>query len=264
MKTWLKIALILTFIIVVSISVGFVYKAQNETVMNVPVIPIPPKGENIFLTGDELMERLVSEGLIFQGQTFGELNVEKIEAYIKSMGEVRDAKVYTQIGPEWSIHVELRKPIARIFNKYGESYYLDSEGHTLSPGGMHTARVLVVTGEIPDKLNSPTVQELINNDSLKSIRKLDDVYRITNYVCNDPFLLAQVAQINYNKYGEFVLIPQVGGHTIVFGSALSDEEVSEKFTKLKTFYKYGMPYEGWDKYEKIVLKYDGQIVCKKK
>jgi cell division protein FtsQ len=108
------------------------------------------------------------------------------------------------------------------------------------------------------------VAELINNDSLKSIRKLDDVYRITNYVCNDPFFLAQIAQIHYNKRREFVLIPQVGDHMIVFGSALTEKEVSEKFEKLKTFYKHGLPYEGWEKYDEINLKYEGQIVCKKK
>ncbi len=260
----MKIAIVGLIAILVTITVGFVYRAQGKTVMNEPVIPVPPEGENIFLTGGELIDRLKAEGLIFPGQTFDQLDVEKIEAYITSLGEVRDARVYTKIGPDWSIHIVLRKPIARIFNKYNESFYLDSEGYTLSPGGLHTARVLVVNGEIPDRLSSPPVHELINNDSLKSIRKLDDVYRITNYVCNDPFLLAQVAQINYNKKGEFVLIPQVGGHTIVFGSALSEKEVSDKFEKLKTFYRYGLPYEGWDKYDEIVLKYDGQIVCKKK
>ena len=43
-----------------------------------------------------------------------------------------------------------------------------------------------------------------------------------------------------------------------------EKEVSEKFKKLKTFYKYGLPYEGWKKYDRIILKYEGQIVCKKK
>lgn len=264
MKPWMKISLIGTGIVLFFVLVGMVYRAQGETVMNPPNIVVPPNGENLFLTEDELYKRLLNDGTLFPGQTFEELDIQKIEKTITEMGEIRSVKVFTSIGANWTIEVQLRKPIARIFNQYNESFYLDSEGHTLSPTNLHTARVVVVNGEIPDRLNSPPVAELINNDSLKSIRKLDDVYRITNYVCNDPFLLAQVAQIHYNKRGEFVLIPQVGDHTIVFGSALSEKEVSDKFEKLKTFYKHGLPYEGWEKYDKIILKYEGQIVCKKK
>jgi cell division protein FtsQ len=264
MKKWMKIALIGLGVIILFTIVSVSYKAQSNTVMDKPEIIVPENGENLFVTADELYKRLTSDHILFPGQTFSQLDINKIEKYIEEMGEIRSVKVYTSIGSSWTIKVELRQPIARIFNKYDESFYLDSEGHTLSPRELHTARVVVVNGNIPDRLNSPTVQELINNDSLKSIRKLDDIYRITNYVCKDPFLLAQVAQIHYDKYGDFVLIPQVGGHTIVFGSALSDKEVSEKFEKLKTFYKYGLPYEGWNKYDKIILKYEGQIVCKKK
>ncbi len=51
---------------------------------------------------------------------------------------------------------------------------------------------------------------------------------------------------------------------IIFGTAYSNEEVREKFRKLKIFYTEAIPYEGWNKYEEISLKYDKQIVCKKK
>jgi cell division protein FtsQ len=99
---------------------------------------------------------------------------------------------------------------------------------------------------------------------LISIRNLDDIYRISSYVCNDAFLSAQIGQINLEKNGDFVLVPQVGGQKIIFGSARTNEDVAEKFKKLTIFYKEGLPYEGWDKYEVINLKYDKQIVCKKK
>jgi cell division protein FtsQ len=54
----------------------------------------------------------------------------------------------------------------------------------------------------------------------------------------------------------------VGGQKIIFGSANSDEEVKDKFEKLKLFYKEAIPFEGWNKYEEISLKYKKQIVCK--
>src|SRR5690554_2439196 len=106
--------------------------------------------------------------------------------------------------------------------------------------------------------------EIINNDSLKTKSKMDQIYRISNYVCNDAFYDAQIVQVHYTKNDGFVLIPRVGDNKIIFGSANSDEMVSNKFEKLTTFYDEVIPYEGWDKYESINLKFKGQIVAKKK
>jgi len=73
-----------------------------------------------------------------------------------------------------------------------------------------------------------------------------------------------IGQIHLKHNGDFFLIPQVGGQKIVFGTAFSDLEGEEKFRKLKVFYKEAIPYEGWNTYEEISLKYNKQIVCKKK
>jgi cell division protein FtsQ len=264
MKTWKKIALIVPSISILIVLLAFARKAQNEAVVALPKIIIHVEGESSFLTETELQQRLESEKLVYAGQTFQNLNIHAIESYIEAMPEVKLVCVYAKIGENWSIDVELRVPVARIFNQDGETYYLDREGYTMPPSSTHTARVVVVNGYIPDKLNSPPVPELINNDSLKSIHKLDDVYRITNYVCNDPFLRAQVAQIHLKKNGDFVLIPQVGGHTILFGTAYTEKEVADKFKKLKVFYRHGLPFEGWNKYSEIILKYENQIIGKKK
>ena len=129
---------------------------------------------------------------------------------------------------------------------------------------VHTARTLVFSGNIKDDFSRESVGDIINNDSLKSIRKLDDIYRISNYVCNDPLLRKLIGQVYLENNGDFVLVPLIGDQKIVFGTAYSDEEVKEKFKRLKIFYKEAIPYEGWSKYNEISVKYDGQIVCRKR
>lgn len=264
MKKWLKIGFWIAFALAVVVVLGMAKNAQMRSVLAEPEILIEISGENVFLTKDDLMTRLKRKGLIYPGQDFEHLNLGAIEAYIETMTEVKEARVYANLGGTWNIDVKIRKPIARIFNKYGESFYLDETGHTMASSNLYTARVVVVTGDIPDRKNSETVGEIINNDSLKSIRNLDDIYRISKYVCNDPFLNAQIGQIDLDKYGQFVLIPQVGGQKIIFGTARTEDEVADKFQKLKVFYRDGLPFEGWDKYDVINLKYKRQIVCTKK
>lgn len=264
MKRWLKIGFWITFSISVLVIMGWAKSAQMKSELLEPEIFVAVNGENAFLTKEELKERLIRKALIYPGQKYEQLNLPEIERYIASMTEVKAVKVYANIGNTWNIDVEIRKPIARIFNKYGENFYLDELGFPMASSALYTARVVVVTGDIEDKSNTIPVDRIINNDTLKSIRTLDDIYRISKYVCNDPFLNAQIGQIHLEKSGDFVLIPQVGGQKIIFGTARNEEEVADKFKKLVIFYKEGLPFEGWNTYDEINLKYKRQIVCKKK
>lgn len=264
MMKYIKIGFWVLFAIAVVVGMSMSKSAQQSEVTTEPHVLIKVEGENNFLTENELKLRLKRKGLIYSEQLVSAVKIKEIEDYIESMSEIREARVYSSLGGNWNIDVILRKPIARIFNKQGESYYLDDTGHTMATSNVHTARVVVVTGNIPDRKSKLSVPEIINNDTLKTILFLDDIYRISHYVCSDPFLSAQIGQIHREKNGDFVLIPQVGGHIIIFGSANSDREVEKKFKKLVLFYKEGLPFEGWNKYSEINLKYEKQIVCKKK
>jgi cell division protein FtsQ len=262
MKKWIKRIVWLIFGVGVLVLLSMAQRTQSKQQINEPIIVIHVNGENAFLTEDELLARLKNKGLIYNGQIQQNLHVAEIENFIREMTEVKSVKVFTELGDKWKIDVVIRKPIARIFNIFNESFYLDEDGFIMQSSNLHTARVVVVTGNIKDRINAKNVQEIINNDTLKSIQKLDDVYRISNYVCNDPLMRSLIGQIHLKKNGDFVLTPLVGGQKIIFGSALTEEEVREKFKKLKIFYKEAIPFEGWNKYEEISLKYNKQIVCK--
>lgn len=264
MNKKLKIVLWIGLLIGVLVLMSFVKKAHQEAVLNVPMIFIDVDDENAFLTQDELYSRILSTGLYKPGMQQQELALESLEKYVADMTEVRDVKLYSNLGKDWNIDVKLRRPIARIYNKYDESFYMDETGFLMKTSDLYTARVVVVTGEIEDRMDVKNIHDFINNDSLKSIRILDDIYRISTYVCKDAFLRAQIGQIHRKKNGDFVLIPQVGGQVIIFGTAKTDEDVAQKFEKLSVFYKEGIPFEGWTTYSEINLKYDGQIVCKRK
>ena len=264
MNKWIKITLWSLFGIAVIFLLFYTQNHLRQLTVKAPSVNIDVEGENSFLTESELISRLQRNNLIFVNQKVEQLDLEKIENYIKSMEEIKSVKVFSSWDGSLEISIKLRKPIAHVFNTNGENFFLDSDGYKISGGTNHTARVLVVTGDIPDRYGSESVNEIINNDSLITIRKLDDVYRISNYVCNDPLMQSLIGQVHRESTGDFVLIPLVGDQKIIFGSAFSDDEVKEKFEKLKIFYKEAIPFEGWNKYSEISLKYDKQIVCKKK
>ena len=263
MKKWMKISIVVLVATLVSTIVYFANEYQNKSLLNNPEIDIIVKGENAFLTKKELYQRLVRKGLIFSGQKVEGLQINRIEKFIKNMTEVLDARVYKGLGKTWNIDVEIRRPIARIFNKYGQSFYLDELGHTISPSYLYTARVVVVTGDIRDKKSSMTVEKLNSNSKYSLNYALDDIFRLSHYIVNNKFFNYQIGQIHLEKTGKYVLIPRVGGQKIIFGSAYSNEEVKVKFRKLADFYKEGLPYEGWNAYDCIDLSFENQVVCSK-
>jgi cell division protein FtsQ len=263
MKKVFKIIFWVLFGVGLILIVFFASKENNNAVAKKPDISIHVEGENAFLTESELLNRLILKRLYQKNMKVNFVNVKKIEAAIIKMEEVKNVRVYKNIGNSWNIDVELRNPIARIFTLSQQAYYLDDEGFTMGRSSLHTAHVLVFSGFITENMEKSSVKEIINNDSLKSIRKLDDIYRISNYVCRDSLMNALIGQVYLEKNGDFILIPLVGKQTILFGSANSDEVVADKFNRLKVFYKEGMPHEGWEKYNTIIVKYEGQIVCRK-
>jgi cell division protein FtsQ len=263
MKSWVKISLWVLLTTGVVITLVLTNGKREDELLPEPEIKISA-GENPFLTKEELTGMLRRKQLLFDNQLQKELKAVEIETFVNDISHVKKANVYTLLDGNWGIDVVLRNPIVRVFNKYGESFYLDDEGLMMRTTPNFTARVVVASGEITGKIGGENPADIINNDSLISIRNLDDIYHISNYVCNDPLFSSLIGQIFIEEDGEITLTPIVGEHIIIFGDANSKVEVEEKFEKLRIFYKNAMPYEGWDAHTTISVKYDGQIVGKKK
>jgi len=81
-----------------------------------------------------------------------------------------------------------------------------------------------------------------------------------------PFVI-QWYQKRTLKLSEEIMKKEFSEHKKILKEEIYKEvahEIENKFEKLKIFYKEAIPYEGWSTYSEISLKYDKQIVCKKK
>ena len=264
MKIWLFRIFWLLLAFGVAVVFYLAQASEQQKVLSTPKIAIHAADENAILTKPELLTRLQLRKLFRRDMQANELNIHGIERAIAAMAEVKTVDVYKHLGDRWEIKLELRKPIARIFNLQGQSYYLDQDGFMMYRSALHTARTLVFSGHISDTYNPRLHCDFINNPNLKSSQKIGQIYRISNYVCNDPLMQKLIGQVYLEPDGDFILIPLLGEQQIVFGPARTTEEVSDKFERLNHFYKEALPYEGWNKYKEISVKYEGQIVCRKK
>lgn len=118
----------------------------------------------------------------------------------------------------------------------------------------YTARVPVVTGNVI--LWSEDFMEKDNN-------QLRQLVALAHELKQDDFLNALVEQIYLNTKGELVLAPKVGDQVIYLGRYHKTKTL-ERLRRLKTFYREGLPYEGWRKYKSFDLRFSDQVIARKR
>jgi cell division protein FtsQ len=261
MNSWLKNILWLSFVVAVFVIMSFVESSKENQMLGLPKISIDVFEDQVFLTEDDIYSRLKNLQLIKDSNLYSELDFNKIESVLADMHEIKSVEVFVHAGNEWEINIELRQAIARFFNMDGSSCYLDKDGSLMPLSNNYTAHVLTINGYVNETDMTKSVNKVINNDSLKTIEILDELYEISNYVCSDKFFSSQITHVYVNSNKQFEMIPRVGDQRILFGNI---DNMAGKFKKLDVFYKEGIQNAGWEKYDTINIMYKNQVVCSKR
>lgn len=97
------------------------------------------------------------------------------------------------------------------------------------------------------------------------LKRYDDFANLTNFVTkikDDDFWGAEVVQFVADTTSTGVLhlrlVPRSGNFIIEFGAL---ERSEAKFNKLQEFYDKGLSRIGWERYSKIDLRYNKQVIC---
>jgi cell division protein FtsQ len=259
-KLWTRtkrIGILLLWVLMVCgvvVSLSFVNKQEKAITCKKIDISIAPKNELLFIDRDMVLSILHPQGVENKilGKKITDLNVSVIEQKLNHNDFVQTAQVYTDMNGALTINIVQRRPILRILKSDGSGFYIDENSLKMPVSQAFTAHVPVVTGNLFETYSA--------RDTMHSKVGVE-LNKIATYVDKDAFWKAQIEQIFVTAESEFVLVPKVGNHTILLGTA---DDMEEKFEKLMVFYKEGLPRVGWDQYTSINLKYKDQIVCTKK
>lgn len=213
-------------------------------------IVINDAADNFFLSEQNVNEWVTDwAGGDVKAKAIDDLKLEALEKYIAKKQWVKAVDVFVDDNATLHINITERQPTARVFNRIGQSFYVDNEKKLLPLQLQMAARVPVFTGF------SAYVGRLSRKDSAI----IAQVVFLGEALMRDSFLMAMVEQIDINDQGQFEMIPKLGNHIIYLG----DTSVLEsKFAKLKSFYKNVLAVKGWNTYSSIYLDYKNQVVAK--
>jgi cell division protein FtsQ len=158
--------------------------------------------------------------------------------------------LYSDLKGNLVVSAEIRRPIARIVRNDGPDGYIAEDGTVMPVSDKFTSRVILISG--------PYVRQMLKQNNLSTTEEGKQLITLINTIKEDDFWNAQVAQLDIDSKMRITLYPQVGDERIEFGRP---DNVDTKLKKLMIFYKEILPRMGWNKYERVNLEYEGQIVA---
>lgn len=224
-------------------------KHSNVTIQDVQV-KLQNIGNNHFLDEADILGLMQTREDMLRGAELRDIDLNEIEKRIRHDRYVADAELYNDLRGNLVVNVNLRRPVARIIRNDGPDGYIATDGTIMPASDKFTSRVTLIGGA-----SAAALLKMQNiNDSEEGSAVLD----LLRFIQEDEFWKAQVAQIDIDKNGRIVMFPQVGDERIELGRP---ENLEAKFKKLKIYYKEILPRMGWNKYDRVNLEYEGQIVA---
>jgi cell division protein FtsQ len=173
-----------------------------------------------------------------------------MEREIRKNPFVYQAQVFTDQSQNVVVDIVQKRPILRVINNDGVSYYISEKNDRIPLSDNFTTHVAIALGNIE------THRDTKRDSSVQTA-----LYNLVQFVRKDEFLNALVDQVYVYENGDMDVIPKVGGQTIRFGAA---DDMAAKFERLKIFYNEGLKKVGWTKYKTIDLRFKDQVVCEKR
>jgi cell division protein FtsQ len=204
--------------------------------------------DQYFLDENDIQQLLTAKGTQkIKGREIKSFDLSKWEKALEKNIWVRDAELFFDNDQVLQVKVWQRQPIARIFTEGGKSFYIDSAAVRLPLSDKLTARLPVFT-------NFPSEKESF---SKKDSALINDIRDVSFFLLKNQFWMAQITQIDINPSRDFEMMPMIGNHVIEFGNG---NNVEVKFTKLMVFYRQVLARTGMDRYSRLKIQYDKQVI----
>lgn len=238
-KNILLVVLPLAYIV---LSMGFISESKKRLICDRIEVSVLDSMTNTFINPMDIIMMLDNEEIVLAGKKMDEINAQDIENFIDKHPSILKSECYKTIGGTFRIDITQRRPLIRVITNKS-NYYIDSNGEIMPFSKHYTAFVPVATGNVNDE----HIQQ--------------GLFRLGEYLDRSSFWRAQISQIDVISNRDVTIIPRVGNHIIEFGSL---DNIDEKFRRIEALYKSKFNEEGWNRYKKISVKFENQVVCTKK
>jgi cell division protein FtsQ len=238
-------------LILVFFLIAFSERKQSGVLCTNVVVELENLHDNHFMDEEDVTSLVERSTPLLKGTAINRLDLRGIEKTLLLDRHISDAELYGDFKGNLIVRVELRRPMARIVQDDAPDAYVAEDGVIMGVSDKFSSRVMILSGK--------GMKPMVEAGSLTSTETGQKLKEMIEFILEDSFWTAQVAQMDLNARGEITMYPQVTGQLVEFGTPGNYED---KLRKLMVFYKDILPQKGWTRYEKVNLTYDGQIIAR--
>ena len=236
MKNKFRILKILVTVIIFGCLLSFSLKRFNNAPVDVITVNlIEQKGKDKVYFIDEKNVKDFIRSKNTSGKV-GDVDIPYLEKEVKNFPSVDSANVYLNLNGDLNIDILQRVPAFRL-SKNGEDFYVDHKGVEFPVSRIYSHPVMLVQGDV----------------KRGEYRKLAE---LVDKIKKDDFSNKYFIGIVKEK-GDYNLLTNDGFYKLEIGSL---ENIDFKVKGFKTFVKKYLIYQNPEKYNKISVKYDNQVV----
>lgn len=255
-KKWLRPAAYIGGAVVLLAALGFVEATNDKAVCNELVIDVDGRSDMHFIDDDAVRAEVNGVAQV-TGMALDELPIKAIEDSLSTLSSVAEADAYHTLDGKLHVRVRQREPIVRVIDADGRSFYIDKDGWTMPVSTNWTARVPVAVGTVLEPATSTGVRNVHAADSSATASRAALVYKVAQFLGNDPFWNAMIDQIVVRPDGQLELIPRVGPRRVLVGFG---DKLPLHLAKLNVFYERGIANGDWRRCDRIDLRFADQVI----
>ncbi len=242
-KKILILLFILGLIVYLLFAMGHLNTPPSEERCKAVEVTLMENTKKGFIAAKEIKGILQSKGLYPEGERMHDINTRLIENTLSKHPLIEHAECYKTSDSRIVIEIYQRIPILHVLSDRGEDYYIDTNGMHIVAPGMDAAYLPVVTGSVHPKTAG------------KSLLGLG------LYLRDDAYWQGKIDQIHVTQGQGIELIPREEDFIVYLGTS---HDLENKMERLRKFYERGLKHIGWDKYSRINIEFNNQIICTKK
>lgn len=243
MKKFLIILVTLLVIGYLIFSVSYFRDSSRERICERFEVVIKDSSRTRFVVTRDVVDLVKRHDLYPVGRKFGEINTLAIRDIILTNRLVESAEVFTTADGSIVASIRQREPVLRIISDGKGSFYVDKNRRIMPVSSHFAVYVPIASGAIDEAFAQ------------------NELYDFAMFLHHNPHWDAWIEQIVVHKNHEVELIPRLGDFKIMMGTL---EDYPAKLDKLALFMEKGLNVVGWNRYTEINLKYEHQVVGKKR
>jgi len=202
-------------------------------------------GAKRFVSPGELARELDGLPAKAKGIALANINTQDIRLRLLDLDKIEDASVVRYTDGSIRIKVTPIVPVLRVFDG-SESYYVNRAGKRVKASARYHKNVPLIQGHFNPSDSAFTPLSLMP---------------LVNYIASDSIWNAYIGMIKVKSPTDIILIPNIREHVINLGSL---DRLDDKMERLRTFYSKVLVKQGWEKYDTLSLKWNGQLVATKR